>query len=263
MADGQGLKDDARPMTVAAPLLTRNLLRNRAPSDLSAADHSVLEAAITGTRPYRAGDIAVVQGREVDVSLLLVDGFMTRHIDASDGRRHLVAVHLPGDFVDLHAYALKHLDHDVGALTDCTVAVVPHAALERIQEHHQHLTRRLWFRTLLDAAMHRQWVYRLSSLNAIQRVAHFVCETNARMLAIDASDGRVFDLPMTQIDIGEVCGLTHVHVNRVLRQLREAGLCTVRSPLVEIHDLRRLAEMGQFRVDYLYLNEATARRATG
>jgi CRP-like cAMP-binding protein len=204
-----------------------------------------------------------VQGHEVDVSLLLVDGFMTRHIDASDGRRHLVAVHLPGDFVDLHAYALKHLDHDVGALTDCTVAVVPHAALERIQAQHPHLTRRLWFRTLLDAAMHRQWVYRLSSLNAIQRVAHFVCETHARMLAIDASDGWVFDLPMTQIDIGEVCGLTHVHVNRVLRQLREAGLCTVKSPQVEIHDLRRLVELGQFRAEYLYLNEATARRATG
>jgi CRP-like cAMP-binding protein len=240
-----------------------NILRNRAGDELSAHERAVLEGAVYDTRTYPAGHTLVRQGQPVDISTLLVEGLMTRHIDARDGRRHMVGVYVPGDFVDLHAYALKRLDHDIGALTNVRVAIVPHAALERIQASMPHLTRRLWFLTLLDGALHRQWVYRLSSLDARERVAHFLCETNARLLAVGISDGSSFPLPVTQVDIGEVCSITNVHVNRVLRQLREAGLCTFRSSVVQIHDLKGLAAAGQFQPDYLYLNPPTALRAMG
>jgi len=247
---------------MAETTFTKDVLRN-SEATLTDAERQVLEAAVSQTRVLTAGHVAVRQGETVSISLLLVRGLMTRHVDGIDGRRHLVAVHVPGDFVDLHAYALKRLDHDVGALTDVTVAVFTHAELERIQEQHQHLTRRLWFLTLLDAAKHRQWIFRVASLNALQRVAHFLCEMNARLLAIGASDGSTFSLPMTQGDIGEVCGLTNVHVSRVLRQLRELGLCSVRASVVEIHDLKGLAAAGVFQPDYLYLNRQTAARAVG
>jgi CRP-like cAMP-binding protein len=251
--------------TMAAPkvaMLTHNVLRSRA-VELSEDERSILESAVACTRSYPAGQIVVRQDVPVDVSTLLVEGFMTRHIDAKDGRRHLVAVHVPGDFVDLHAYALKRLDHDVGALTNITVAVIPHAALQEIQLHHQHLTHRLWFLTMLDAASHRHWVVRLASLNAVQRVAHFLCEMHARLLAIGRCNAGRFELAMTQSDIGEVCGLSNVHVNRVLRQLREEGLCGVRSGHVRIHDLQGLATVGVFTPDYLYLNRPAALRAVG
>lgn len=243
-------------------MLTDNVLRNRT-AKLSQDEHAVLQGAIARTERIRAGQLVVRQGKPVTTSTLLLDGFMTRHVDTTDGRRHLVAVHVPGDFVDLHAYALKVLDHDVGALTDITVAIFPHAELERVQEEGAHMVRRLWFLTLLDAAMHRHWIYRLASLSALQRVAHFLCEMNARLLAIGASDARTFSMAMTQGEIGEVCGLTNVHVSRVLRQLREQELCTVRSAQVHIHDLRGLVSTGLFVPDYLYLNRQTAMRATG
>lgn len=242
--------------------MTANVLRNRT-FELGTEERILLESARSETLDFPAGQVVVPQGMPVGVSTLLVDGFMTRYVDARDGRRHLVAVHLPGDFVDLHAYVLKHLDHDVGALTNITVAIFPHEALERIQLAHPVLNKRLWFLTMLDAAMHRQWIYRLASLTAVQRVAHFICEMNARLMAIGASDGIRFTLPMTQTDIGEVCGLTNVHVNRVLRELREQQLCTVRSSNVEIHDLQKLAALGIFQPDYLYLNRPTADRALG
>lgn len=242
-------------------MLTENLLRNRT-ADLSEAERALLESAVSHTQTYSAEQVVVRQGIPVDISTLLIKGLMTRHVDAPDGRRHLVALHVPGDFVDLHAYALKRLDHDVAALTDVTVAIFPHASLEKIQESDARLTRRLWFLTLLDAAMHRQWIYRLASLNATQRVAHFLCETNARLLAIGASDGRTFSLPMTQADIGEVCSLTNVHVNRVLRELREAQLCNLRASRVEISDLRGLVAKAIFDPQYLYLNPSLAARSS-
>lgn len=243
-------------------MLTSNVLRNRT-TELSAAERDALEGAISQTRTFEAGQLVVRQGPPVDVSTLLVEGLMSRHVDAPDGRRHLVAVHVPGDFVDLHAYPLKHLDHDVGALTQVKVAIFTHASLERLQKEDATLTRRLWFLTLLDAAMHRQWIYRLASLNAIERVAHFLCEMNARLSAIGLSDGHEFLLPITQADIGQVCGLTNVHVNRVLRELREANLCHVRSSRVRILNLSELVRKAYFDPAYLYLAPSVAARAAG
>lgn len=238
-------------------MLTQNILRNRATA-LSEDERSLMEHAISQTQDFPAGRVVVRQGVPVNVSTLLVQGLMTRHVDAANGKRQLVAVHVPGDFVDLHGYALKRLDHDVAALTDVRVAIFPHDALERIQAQDARLTRRLWFLTLLDAATHRQWIYRLGSLNALQRVAHFLCETNARFMAIGTSDGTSFSLQMTQADIGEVCSLTNVHVSRVLRELRELGLCQVRSSQVTIMDLRGLVAKALFDPGYLYLNERIA-----
>ncbi|RCW71430.1 Crp/Fnr family transcriptional regulator [Pseudorhodoferax soli] len=243
-------------------MLTQNVLRNRT-AEVTESERAILEKAISHTRSYAAGQTVVRQDATVGASTLLVEGLMTRHVDASDGRRHLVSIHVPGDFVDLHAYALRQLDHAVGALTDCVVAVFPHEALRRIEKQHPRLTRRLWFSTLLDAATHRQWVVRLANLNALQRVANFLCEMNARLLAIGRSDGMRFELAMTQADIGDVCGLTNVHVNRVVRQLRERELCSIRSAQVQILDPQGLARAGQFRPDYLYLNQPTASRAVG
>lgn len=241
---------------------TQNLLRNRL-AELTGDDRNVLEKAISQVRSYPAGQVLVREGMPVNVSTLLVKGFMTRHIDSPFGTRHLVAVHIPGDFVDLHAYAFKKLDHDVGTLTDVTVATFPHSALDHVLNINPRLTRRLWFLALLEGAMHRHWIYRLASLTAMQRVSHFLCEMNARLIGIGASDGNTFSLPMTQANLGEVRGLTNVHVNRVLRELREDGLCHIRASHVHINDLKRLVSRASFSPDYLHLNPESAARAAG
>ncbi len=244
-------------------MLVQNLLRNRQGGDLSPAERDVIERAVSEVRKFSAGEVVVQHGVQVDVSTLLVKGLMSRHLYDRSGRRHMVGIHFPGDFVDLHAYALKSLDHNVGTLTDVTVAIVPHIRLAQIQAELVHLTHRLWFLTTIDAAMHRQWSFRISSLDAIARIAHFLCETNARLMAIGESDGHRFMLPLTQAQVGEVCGLTGIHVNRVMRDLRDLKLCTFRSSLVEIHDLPGLVRRGQFHPAYLYLNESISQRALG
>lgn len=139
-----------------------------------------------------------------------LEGILCRYIDHREGLRQLVAVHFPGDFVDLHGYPLKTLDHDVAALTGATVATIPHTALDTILENHPQLLKKLWFATLVDAAIHRAWLFRMGRLDAIGRVAHFFSETNARLSAVGLSDGRRFALALTQADLGEICGLTSI-----------------------------------------------------
>jgi CRP-like cAMP-binding protein len=219
-------------------------------------ERELLEGGFTKVRTLPSRTTIVTAGERLSQSTLLIEGYMCRYIDDHEGHRQLVAIHVPGDFVDLHAYPLKSLDHDLATLTAVTVALMPHSALDRILEERPQLGRKLWFATLLDAAMHRAWLFRLGRLDAVGRVAHFLSETNARLAAVGLSDWRRFTLGITQTDLAEACGLTNVHVNRVMRRLREQGLCVFRSSVVEILDVEGLAARGQFRSQYLYLSSS-------
>ena len=122
-------------------------------------------------------------------------------------------------------------------------------------EAYPHLGRLLWFSSLLAAAMHREWIFRLGRLESTGRLAHFLCETYARLTATGRVEDGSFDFPLTQQDMGEACGLTSVHINRTVRRLREAGLAEVGKGQVRILDFPGLAALGEFNPDYLYLDE--------
>lgn len=239
-------------------MYTERFLRNRRGVQLEPAERARLEASISEVRTVEARKVIVRAGEPLHQSTLLVDGFLSRHIDDNQGMRQLVAVHVPGDFVDLHAYPLRTLDHDVATMTPATLAIVPHAALEAIERELPVMARKLWFATLIDAAIHRAWLFRLGRLDAMGRVAHFLCEINTRLVCAGLSNGRRFTLSITQNDLAEICGLTNVHVNRVMRALREEGLCIFRSSLVDILDPERLAARGQFDPAYLYIDEGAS-----
>lgn len=236
-------------------MFTERFLRDKRGASLEANERARIEAAISEVKTFGPRKIVARAGEPLTNSTLLLEGIMSRYLDDRNGLRQLVAIHFPGDFLDLHAFPLKVLDHDVATLTTATVATVPHAEIEAIAEEMPQLIRKLWFATLLDAAIHRAWLFRLGRLDATGRVAHFLCETNARLFSAGLSDGRRFALALTQADLAEICGLTTVHVNRVMRQLREEQLCLFRSSLVEILDPAGLAKRAQFDPAYLYIDD--------
>lgn len=239
-------------------MFTQRFLTNKRGVSLEPQERAALEQAICEVRNLAPRTTLVRAGEALHVSTLLLDGIMSRYMDDRNGLRQLVAVHVPGDFLDLHAFPLKVLDHDVATMTAATVAIIPHAALDAICAEMPDLARKLWFSTLIDAAIHRAWLFRLGRLDAVGRVAHFLCETNARLVSAELSDGHRFALGLTQSDLAEICGLTSVHVNRVLRQLRGERLCVFRSSLVEIPDPDKLAARAQFKPDYLYIDPPKA-----
>ncbi|WP_232493364.1 Crp/Fnr family transcriptional regulator [Novosphingobium kaempferiae] len=236
-------------------MFTDRFLRFKRGMSLDANERLLLETSIDEVRTVDARRIVIRSRTRLQESTLLVEGFMSRYIDDRNGMRQLVAIHVPGDFVDLHAYPLQTLDHDVATMTSATIAIVRHEALDAIIHEQPQMSRKFWFSTLIDAAIHRAWLFRLGRLDAVGRIAHFLCETNARLFSAGLSDGRRFALPLTQTDLAEICGLTNVHVNRVMRQLREAKVCVFRSSLVEILDIEQLVKLGQFDPDYLYLED--------
>jgi CRP-like cAMP-binding protein len=239
-------------------MISDKFLKGRRGAALTSAERAEIEAAVSEIKTIPPRTLFVEAGEPLRRSALVVEGMMCRYIDDRDGLRQLVALHLPGDFIDLPSFALGYLEHNIASLTQTTIAIVPHDKIRTLNANAE-LGRKLWFATLLDAAMHRVWLFRLGRLDAMGRVAHFLCETNARMFAVGLSDGRRFALDLTQNDLAEICGVTSIHMNRILRQLREEGLCTYRSSFVEILQPELLAARGQFDATYLYLDEATAR----
>ncbi|WP_167767133.1 Crp/Fnr family transcriptional regulator [Jannaschia formosa] len=195
------------------------------------------------------------KGQPVSSSQLLLDGMMGRYMPGpKETSRQMVALQVPGDFVDLHSFPGKVLDHDVTSITDIRIGVFPHEALRALIEEDTELAMALWELTVIDAAIHRHWSFRMGALRALAAVANFLCEMELRLrLAGRAQDGQ-FRLPMTQIDIGEACGTTPVHVSRMLRDLREGGLCSLENGLVTIPDRDELRRVGRFDPQFLYLD---------
>lgn len=219
---------------------------------LSDREREALARGIADIRICAAGDTLIRAGVPADYSTLLIDGLLARVFYLSEGKRQIVAMHVPGDFVDLHSLLLKRLDHDVVALSEVRVALVPHAMLRKLTETEPHLARMLWLLTVIDAAIHREWISRLGHSAAV-RIAHLLCELQARFAVVGLATPEGFAIDLTQADFGDMTGLTPVHVNRTMRKLREANLAVVRDGYAAIPDLRRLQEFAGFNRTYLYL----------
>ncbi len=234
-------------------MIETHLMKLRARDELSAEEEQAIRGAVSEIRDYPADRTFIKAGEELDHSSLLLEGIACRHKDLKDGQRQITELHVAGDFADLHSFTLKRLDHQVMTLTPCSIAVVPHEKLKEITEKHPHLTRVYWFATNLDAAIHREWELSLGRRSAISRMAHLLCELRLRLGLVGLAGELEYDLPLTQSDLAECLGLTSVHVNRTLKELRERGVVEFRSGRVEISDLPSLEKIAEFDPAYLYL----------
>jgi CRP-like cAMP-binding protein len=229
------------------------LLKLRARDILTEEEERVLRSGVSDIQEIAAGRTIVRAGVTVSESHLLVQGIVARYKDLADGQRQIMELHVPGDFVDLHGFLLKRLEHNVGALTPVRLAFVPHDRLRRITEDHPHLARLLWFSTLMDASIHREHILSVGRRTALSRIAHLLCELYLRLEVVGLAAAGRFHLPLIQADLADVTGLTSVHVNRMLKSLRDEALLTFRGGEVTIHDWERLQQIAEFNPDYLYL----------
>jgi CRP-like cAMP-binding protein len=229
------------------------LQKLRARDTVSDEEEAVLRDLFTDFREVGAGRTFIRSGVLLDESILLIEGLACRFKDLSDGQRQIMELHVSGDFVDLHSFLLKRLEHNVGALTNVRLAAAPHDRLRRITEGYPHLARMLWFSTLLDSAIHRERILSVGRRSALGRIAHLLCELYMRLEIVGLASHHSFPLALTQADLGDATGLTAVHVNRMLKKLRDDGLVTYRGGEVAIQDWERLQRVAEFTPSYLFL----------
>jgi CRP-like cAMP-binding protein len=199
------------------------------------------------------GEDIIREGDRPTESILLLEGFAARYNLLRKGKRQITALHIPGDFVDLHSFLVKKMDHAVLAITPCSVGFVPHETLREISENHPHLTRLLGVNLAVDAAIHRHWIVSLGRRSALEHAAHLLCEMFLRLRAVGLTEDDSFKLPLTQAELGDSLGLSTVHVNRVVQELRAKGLITWRGERLVIDDWKRLQELAEFDPTFLSL----------
>ncbi|MGB3336987.1 MAG: Crp/Fnr family transcriptional regulator, partial [Devosia sp.] len=231
------LNDNAPVRELLQPFFERILQRDHLGTD----EQKAIASAAHQRLQFSTGEDLVLEGSRPVRSLLLVSGFACRYRQLASGERQITAIHLPGDFVDLHSFLIKEMDHSVGALTDSTVVTFPHVNLVAVTERFPHLTRLLWLMTLLDGAIHREWLVGMGRLPAPERTAHLICELYIRLKTIGLADRNRFLLPITQAALADALGISAVHINRVLQELRQKDMISWEANIVEIRDWDALA----------------------
>lgn len=236
-------------------MIDQMLMKLRARDEVSEPEERVLRALVSEIRHVPADTVIVRADVDLTECNLLVHGVTCRYKDLASGERQISELHVPGDFVDLHSFPLKKLDHNVLALVPSRIAIVPHERVLEITREHPHLTRLLWFSTTLDAAIHREWVLSLGRRTAMARVAHLFCELHVRFAIVGLADDSGFDLPLTQQDLAECMGMTAVHLNRVLGALKAEGSVSFQRRRVRFHDLERVRALAEFTPEYLFVEK--------
>ncbi|MEM7688984.1 MAG: Crp/Fnr family transcriptional regulator [Pseudomonadota bacterium] len=219
--------------------------------NLEQEDLAYIENLVGAQMDLTDREVLIERGQCANFSAILVQGFMFRTIERED-RRFIVGVHLPGDFVDLHSFALKRLDHNVVASGRVKVATVTHERLETAMAERPRVARALWFATLLDAAIHRQWIQMLEQLDAPRRIAHIYCELQTRLSMIGRANPRAVRTPFTQLDLADMVGVSAVHANRAVSKLREIELAEIRRGTLYTENWEALKNYAQFDPAYLY-----------
>jgi CRP-like cAMP-binding protein len=208
-------------------------------------------AALPSTlRQVSDGETLLRQGEDTSRCVFVVSGFLYQARIVGD-RSQILAFHVPGDMPCLHTLLVSPMDADLVGLGPSLVGYVAHSQLKQLLDGSIHLTRAFWRETLIDAAISRQWIARLGAQAALPKVAHLICELAARLAVVGLVKNGRFQMPMTQRHVADACGLSIVHVNRTIQELRGRRLIAWEGSEIELLQPDELRALADFTPDYL------------
>jgi CRP-like cAMP-binding protein len=223
--------------------------------ELSPAERQAVESIPMTVRDLKADqDIVRDQDRPSQCCLVL-EGFAFRYKILESGSRQIFSFHISGDIPDLQSLHLEVMDHSLATMVPSKVAFITHETVRALVQAHPRISDALWRDTLIDAAVFREWMTGIGRRDAYTRIAHVFCELFVRLRAVGLTNGLSCEMPMTQTELGDALGLSTVHVNRVLQELRSNGLIKTERGTITIGDWDGLQMAGEFDATYLHLRK--------
>lgn len=191
-------------------------------------------------------------------SCLILEGFTSIYKLNTDGKRQIMALHVPGDIPGLQSLHLERIDFSIASIGACTIGFIQHKDLRRICERYPRLSAAFWRETLVDASVLREWLLNIGRRDAYARIAHLLCEFLLRLKAVGLVENGAFDFPITQAELADATGISAVHMNRALQVLRRNGLIQTKRTRLIVPDWEKLKEAGEFDSLYLHLEDNAA-----
>ena len=225
---------------------------------LSEADRAMLEGISAEPHIVEPQTNLVCEGDKPEGVFLILEGMACRHKQRDTGARQIMAYLLPGDLCDLDVALLDRMDHTITTLSACTVVRLAPERVAEILERHPAVARGLRRSTLVDEATLREWLLNVGRRTSVERIAHLFCELLLRLQAVGRASENSFNLPLSHADLADTTGLSTVHVNRALQELRHQGLIDLTGARLAILDLPRLRTVAEFKANYLHLGEQAA-----
>ena len=214
-------------------------------------ERTALEAACSEVRVVEARHDLVKERSSTDAMHILLEGWACRYKLVRNGTRQIPALLVPGDICDIDALLLDRLDYSVAALTPCTVAILPRAAVLELSARYPRIASAFLWLTMVENSILTEWTLCLGRRSASQHLAHLFCEMFFRLSAVGRADEDGYVLPLTQEQIADVLGLTNVHVNRTLQSLRSEGVVASDRGRLTILDFEALKRRADFDTAYL------------
>ncbi|HLK26382.1 MAG TPA: Crp/Fnr family transcriptional regulator [Caulobacteraceae bacterium] len=240
MADGLKIRADDEALVEAA-------LRRFATSPAALAR---LAAGVKGLTSVPRGRQLLAEGERTANVTILCQGVAKCYRGLARAGQQTLALFVPGDMLDIDAFLLGRASAAVGAITPLRVAQIEHAAFSDAIDAHPEIGWSLWRAMARERALVQEWLLGLGRRQALARTAHLICEIAARFSHGDGLK-EVVDFPLTQVELADLLGLSAVHVNRVLQQLRAEGLIDLARGRLAIRDRAKLVATADFDPTYL------------
>lgn len=175
-------------------------------------------------------------------------GWASSYKDLPDGSRQIINFAIPGDCVGLRNVHLGAPDHTfVSALTEAKFSRIDAARMSQLFDDFPRIRAGFLWSAARDEAMAVEHLVGLGRKSAMGRIAHFFMELADRLMLVGLSTETEFQCPLHQYELADSLGLTAIHINRVLRVLRERGLVSMKSGTVIIHDLQSLSKLAHYQ----------------
>ena len=245
-------------MTTNSPLINPLVRKLEGFNPLSEDDCAALQAISSPVEMVPAQTDLVREGEKPKGVVLLIDGMAYRYKTRKDGNRQIVAYLLPGDMGDLDAGLLDEADHSLGTFSACKVVWIDPGTLAEIKQDHSEIARAMRMSTLVDEATLREWLLNVGRRSSVERLAHLFSELLVRHQAVGLAEANSFELRVTPAELGDTTGLSTVHVNRAVQELRRQGLIAFDGKILTVLDMAQLKALAEFSPNYLHLSRRSA-----
>ncbi|WP_231639115.1 Crp/Fnr family transcriptional regulator [Sphingomonas profundi] len=220
--------------------------------ELSEADMSALATATARPRKFAARQDLIREGDRPGPVIVMLEGWACRYKILPNGTRQVLAYLMPGDSCDLHIGLLAEMDHSIQTVTPSVVATISRGEMDAMMDGHREIARAMYVAQLVDQATMRAWITSMGRRTSIERVAHLMCELYLRARNIGLTDEPTFGLPLSQLLLADSLGMTPVHLNRVLKELRQKEVMVLRRGSLIITDPAKLVQIAGFDENYLH-----------
>lgn len=219
---------------------------------LSEKEVAVLLAATANPRKVLERKDLIREGDRPGPVFVMLEGWACRYKVLPSGTRQVLAYLMPGDACDLHVGLLAEMDHSIQTITTGLVATIERSEMDLMMERHPGIARAMYISQLIDEATMRAWITSMGRRSSIERIAHLMCELYLRAINIGLTSDAHLALPLSQLLLADSLGMTTVHLNRVLKELRQTGAMTLQRGSLTIVDPAKLVRIAGFDENYLH-----------